>query len=63
MSVPEPTIRGGTLDGLLIYALNLLQMPIPSMFYVLKSKLFIVSTNNDLESLFILSVEINYMKE
>nr|CAH8838836.1 unnamed protein product [Trichobilharzia regenti] len=30
MSVPEPTIRGGTLDGLLIYALNLLQSPIPS---------------------------------
>ncbi|CAH8513037.1 unnamed protein product [Schistosoma margrebowiei] len=63
VSVPEPTIRCGTLDGLLIYALNLLQMPIPSMFYVLKSKLFIVSTNTDLETLFILSVEINYMKE
>ncbi|CAH8516350.1 unnamed protein product [Schistosoma rodhaini] len=30
VSVPEPTIRGGTLDGLLIYALNLLQMPIPT---------------------------------
>ncbi|CAH8512991.1 unnamed protein product [Schistosoma margrebowiei] len=30
VSVPEPTIRCGTLDGLLIYALNLLQMPIPT---------------------------------
>ncbi|CAH8499268.1 unnamed protein product [Schistosoma turkestanicum] len=31
--VPEPTIRGGTLDGLLIYALHLLQMPILSNVY------------------------------
>ncbi|CAH8503183.1 unnamed protein product [Schistosoma intercalatum] len=30
VSVLEPTIRGGTLDGLLIYALNLLQIPIPT---------------------------------
>ncbi|KAK4469138.1 hypothetical protein MN116_006721 [Schistosoma mekongi] len=30
VTVPEPTIRGGTLDGLLIYTLNLLQTPMPT---------------------------------
>ncbi|KAH8859442.1 Rap guanine nucleotide exchange factor 1 [Schistosoma japonicum] len=30
VTVPEPTIRGGTLDGLLIYIMNLLQTPMPT---------------------------------